>query len=292
MRTSVVVLAHDSGDELLACLRSVGDAELLVVDNASSDGAPERAADAFPGLRVLRNERNLGFAAAANQGVRAASGEVVVLLNPDAVASPGAVPMLVRSIEEHPGAGAVGPLVRNPDGSIQPSKRAFPTLLQSALHGLVGLVWPSNPGTRAYLLADAPLDTPRTVGWVSASAVAVRRSAFDAIGGFDERYFFFVEDVDLCKRMWDAGYEVWFDPRAEVVHAWGTSWTRRPLRYLWMHHVNLFRFARAHRRGAWVLAYPLIAAGLLVRFVLLAIRFAISRRAVPAHRSTPEGIAT
>lgn len=296
MTLAVVVLAHDSGDDLLECLRSVRDdapeAALVVVDNASSDGAPERARRRFPELRSVRNDHNRGFAAAANQGVRATDASVVVLLNPDARVEPGALARLAGATDEHPKAGAVGPLVRNPDGSIQPSKRAFPTLWQSALHGIVGLVWPANPGSRAYLLADADLDRPRTVGWVSASAVALRRSAFDAVGGFDEDYFFFVEDVDLCKRLWDAGWEIWFEPRATVEHAWGTSWTKRPLRFMWMHQRNLFRYVRKHRRGAWVLAYPFIAAGLFVRFAALALRALVLRRVVPAHRgarATDEG---
>jgi N-acetylglucosaminyl-diphospho-decaprenol L-rhamnosyltransferase len=115
----------------------------------------------------------------------------------------------------------------------------------------------------------------------------VRREAFDAVGGFDERFFFFVEDVDLCKRFTDAGWEVWFTPGAEVTHQWGGSWTKRPLRFIWMHQRNLFRYVVKHHRGAWVLAYPVIALGLLARFVLLALRYVITRRSVPEHRNLP-----
>jgi N-acetylglucosaminyl-diphospho-decaprenol L-rhamnosyltransferase len=114
--------------------------------------------------------------------------------------------------------------------------------------------------------------------------MAIRRSAFDAVGGFDEAFFFFVEDVDLCRRLADAGWEVWFEPRAVVEHAWGTSWTQRPLRFMWIHQQSLYRYATKHRRGAWAFAYPLIRAGLVVRFVLLAIRWLFTRRSVPKHR--------
>ncbi len=229
---------------------------------------------------------NTGFAAAANQAVQATSADVVVLLNPDTEVRAGAIGALDEALRSHARAGIVAPLVLNPDGSVQPTKRAFPSIWQSALHGLVGLIWPGNPGTRSYTLADASFGEPKTVGWVAATAVALRREAFDAIGGFDERFFFFVEDVDLCKRMWDSGWEVWFEPKAVLVHEWGGSWTQRPLKFLWIHHVNLFRYVLKHRRGVWVLAYPFIAAGLLVRFMLLALRWLITRRSVPRHRTS------
>lgn len=289
---SVVVLNHDGGEEVLACLQSAQGStvpvELVVVDNASSDGSPEAIERAFGDVRLVRNAENLGFGAAANQGVRAASAPRVALLNQDATLAPDALEVLVRSMEERPPAGAIGALVRNPDGSVQPSKRAFPTLWQSVLHGLVGLFWTDNPGTRAYLLSDVDQSEAVEVGWVSASAVLLRREAFEAVGGFDEAFFFFVEDVDLCKRLRDAGWEVWFEPRAEVVHAWGGSWARRPLRFLWLHHRNLFRYVTKHKRGAWVLAYPAIAGGLAVRFALLALRWLVARRTVPAHRGRKE----
>jgi GT2 family glycosyltransferase len=226
----------------------------------------------------------VGFAAAANQGVRATSAPYVLLLNPDATLEPNALSALLEALESHPTAGAVGALVRNPDGSVQPTKRAFPTLRQSISHGLVGIFRPANRGTRAYTLADDDFTAPRTVDWVAGPAMAVRREAFENVGGFDEAYFFFVEDVDLCKRLWQRGWEVWFTPGAEVVHVWGGSWTKRPLRFIWMHQWNLFRYVRKHYRGAWVLAYPAIAAGLAVRFVLLALRWLITRRSVPEHR--------
>jgi GT2 family glycosyltransferase len=285
---AVVVVNHNAGGAILDCLRTVIDQapdEVVVIDNASTDDSAAWIARDFSELRVIRNDVNVGFGAAGNQGVRATSTPSVLLLNPDAELGPGALDALEQLLDEHPHAGAVGALVLNPDGTVQPTKRAFPSLWHAALHGIVGLVWPDNAGTRAYTLADASFDSPRTVDWVAGTAVAVRREAFAAVDGFDERFFFFVEDVDLCRRLWNAGWEVWFEPRAVVVHAWGTSWTQRPLRFLWMHQRSLWRYVRKHRRGAWVIAYPFIAAGLALRFVMLAIRWLITRRSVPRHRS-------
>ena len=287
MSVGVVILNHNAGPALLDCLRSIASdaGEIVLIDNASADGSTDLAAAAFPDVRVIRNDRNTGFSAAANQGIREVGGNTVVLLNPDATAAPGAISALASAITGNPRAAVVGGLVKNPDGTVQPTKRAFPSLWHAALHGLVGVVWPNNPGTRAYTLADASFGEPCRVDWVAMTAVAIRRDAFEEIGGFDERFFFFVEDVDLCRRLGDAGWEIWFEPRAEFVHIWGGSWTQRPLKFLALHQLNLFRYFRKHRRGAWVLAAPFVAAGLSLRFLLLAIRWLITRRSVPKHRS-------
>jgi N-acetylglucosaminyl-diphospho-decaprenol L-rhamnosyltransferase len=287
---AVVLVNYNGAEFVLECLRGIAaerPTDIVVVDNASSDGSLELVAREHVADQLIANVANRGFAAAANQGVRATKSPYVLLVNPDSTIAPGLVGTLAKTLDDHPRAGAVGALVRNQDGSVQPTKRAFPSLWQSLLHGLVGLVWPNNPGTRAYTLADASFTQPRTVDWVAATAVAIRREAFEEIGGFDESFFFFVEDVDLCRRLWDAGWEVWFEPRAEIVHAWGGSWTQRPLRFLWQHQRNLFRYVTKHRRGLWILAYPFIAAGLLLRFALLAVRWLFTRRSVPRHRAIP-----
>ncbi len=288
MKIAVAILTYNSANEIVACLRSVRDddpsAEIVVVDNASSDASVATVVASFPDVRVIANPKNTGFAAAANLAIRATDADAVFLLNPDTTVRPGTLAALARCLTAHDRAAAVGALVRNIDGSVQPTKRAFPSLWQSFLHSTVGTVWPNNPGTRAYVLADADFTVARPVDWVAATAVAHRRSAFDAVGGFDESFFFFVEDVDLCKRFRDAGFEIWFEPGAEVSHVWGGSWTRKPLRYMALHHLNLFRYVRKHRRGVWVVTYPFIVVGLAVRFTLLAIRYAITRRSVPAHK--------
>ncbi|MGH2759521.1 MAG: glycosyltransferase family 2 protein [Actinomycetota bacterium] len=288
----VVVVNYNAGQAVVDCLARLCEQtaaeSIVVIDNASSDGSVDRIEREHPAIRVIRNESNSGFAAAANQGVRETSAPYVLLLNPDADVRPGFVDAVRGALDDHPKAGAVGALVLNPDGSVQPTKRAFPSLWHAALHGMVGLVWPGNPGTRAYTLADASFTQPVAVDWVAGTAVALRREAFEAIGGFDEGFFFFVEDVDLCRRLWDAGWEVWFEPRAVAEHAWGTSWTQRPLRFLWIHQRSLMRYAMKHRRGLWVLTYPFIGLALVSRFLLLAIRWLFTRRSVPKHRRIGE----
>lgn len=292
-QVTVVVVNFNGGDAVLAALESVEAStlpcEIVVVDNASSDASAARIAARFGRAQMIHNAVNRGFGAAANQGVEASKTPYVFLLNPDATIDPGALEHLVACARERPRCAAAGPLVLNPDGSPQPSRRAFPTLWQSAMHGLLGLFWPGNPGTRAYVLDGLPHDRASRVGWVSGSAMLVRKTAFDSVDGFDEDFFFFVEEVDLCRRLTDAGWEIWWEPQARVVHAWGASWSQRPIRYLWMHHRNLFLYATKHRRGIRVLAYPLIAAGLGLRFAALALRWLATRKAVPSHSGRSEG---
>lgn len=285
---AVVVIDHNSGEAIVDCIESVrsqGPAEIVVIDNASTDDSCAALRRRYEDLHIITNERNVGFAAAANQGMRTTSAPYVLLLNPDAVAEPGALAALERALEEKPRAAAAGALVRNPDGTAQPTRRRFPSIWQSILHGLVGVFRPDNPGTRAYTLDAVDLSVLTRVDWIAGPAMALRREAFEAVGGFDEAFFFFVEDVDLCKRFADAGFEVWFQPEAVVVHQWGGSWTQRPLKFLWLHQRNLFRYVTKHYRGVWVLLYPAIAAGLALRFLLLALRWLITRRSVPSHRS-------
>ena len=286
MRVTAVIVNYNSAPDIFECLDSLRASdhpvELVVVDNASADGSPDQLA-LLDDVHLVRSARNAGFGSAVNLGVRTVDPQgAVLLINPDATVAPDAVGRLVATLESRPRAAAVGPLVLNPDGTVQPSKRRFPTWLQAAMHATVGVFWPGNPGTRAYVCADLPEDEPSQVGWLSASVLLLRADAFREIGMFDERFFFYVEDLDLCRRFADAGWELWFEPRAEAVHEWGGS-TRRPVKQLWQHHTNLFRYVRKHQRGWRIATQPLVLAGLTARFLLLLARIKLLGRRLPAH---------
>jgi len=286
MRVTAVVVNYNSAPDIFECLeslrRSEHPVELVVVDNASTDGSPDELA-ALDDVHLVRSARNVGFGGGVNLGVRTVDPEgAILLVNPDATLEPDAVGRLVATLDEHPRAAAVGPLVQNPDGTVQPSKRRFPTWTQAAMHATIGVFWPGNPGTRAYVCADAPDDRPSQVGWLSASVLLLRSDAFRDVGLFDERFFFYVEDLDLCRRFADAGWELWFEPRANAVHVWGGS-TRKPTKQLWQHHTNLFRYVRKHQRGWRVLTQPFVAVGLAVRFLLLLARMKVLGHRLPAH---------
>lgn len=291
MQVTAVIVNWNSVPDLYACLDALRASEhpvrLVVVDNDSTDDSPQVLA-AMPDVELIRAGANLGFGAGVNLGVERVRPEgAILLVNPDAELEPGAVGALVATLEAQPRAAAVGPLVANPDGSVQPSKRRFPTWTQAAVHATVGVFWPGNPATRAYVCADAPADRPSQVGWLSASVVLLSADAFDSVGRFDPRFFFYVEDLDLCRRFADAGWELWFEPRARAVHAWGGS-TSDPLRQLWHHHTNLFRYVRKHQRGWRVLTYPVVAAGLAARFALLFLRMRVLGTRLPAHHATTD----
>ncbi|MEX2457820.1 MAG: glycosyltransferase family 2 protein [Actinomycetota bacterium] len=246
-RLSVVVVNYNAGDHLIRCVRSVYDAaggedvDVLVVDNASRDGSADHLEAALPVVRLIRNPVNRGFAAAANQGIQATATPYVFLLNPDAEMLAGTMAGLVKVGEEHPRAGAIGVLVRDPDGSVYPSARRAPGLVVGLGHAFAGLFSRDNRFTRAYTMADWDRTTERRVDWVSGSAMLVRRRALDEVRGLDAGYFMYVEDLDLCTRLVRAGWKVVFSPEVEVVHVGGVS-TGRSRRMFYEHGRSAYRY--------------------------------------------------
>jgi N-acetylglucosaminyl-diphospho-decaprenol L-rhamnosyltransferase len=256
---AVVVCNYNTGDYLTRCLRSAfeqaGEArvEVVVVDNASRDGSADRAVAANPGVRLIRNPTNRGFAAAINQGIAATAAPFVLLLNPDGEIVGGTLGGFLKVAAEHPRAGAIGPVVRDPDGTIYPSARKVPTMAEALGHFAVGPFTPRNPWTRAYKLADWDRRSERQVEWVSGSCMLIRREAMVAAGPLDERFFLYVEDVDFCRRLRAAGWEVWFSPELEVVHVGAIStgrsrWARR------QHARSIYRYYAKHRTKPWEIA--------------------------------------
>ena len=279
---AAVVVNYEAGTALATCaasLRSAGVDELVVVDNGSTDGSVDALRRNEPEATVLTPGPNLGYGAAANRGAAATVSAYVLVCNPDLVVSPGAVATLAEALDADPGAGIVGPLVRTPEGGRYPSARRFPSLVDAAGHALLGMFRPENRYTRAYQQAglddlddlddldgtssgDAPV---RPVDWVSGACMLVRRSAFEQVGGFDEAYFMYAEDVDLCWRAGRAGWSVLYVPDAEVTHQQGISTAHRPYRMILEHHRSLLRFAGRSTTGWRRLLLPLVALGIAAR---------------------------
>lgn len=271
-RVNAVVVNYNAGSHLLRCvesLRNEGIDEIVVVDSASSDGSLEAMERAHPDV-VVRRGPNRGFGAGVNRGVESLSPtDLLFVVNPDVVVEPGAARVLAHTLDADPGIGIVGPQIRTADGRHYPSARRFPSLGDALGHAFLGVVWPGNPFTRRYRMLDWDEAAAGDVDWVSGSCLLVRRAVWDRLGGFDEAYFMYAEDVDLCWRAWKAGSRVAYEPGAVVVHAQGVSTDQRPYRMIAAHHRSLFRFAvkRAERPAGRALL-PLIAAGLAARTVL------------------------
>jgi N-acetylglucosaminyl-diphospho-decaprenol L-rhamnosyltransferase len=230
---------------------------------------------------VLHPGANLGYARAANLGIAATHAPVVAVCNPDLEVEKGAAGALVRRLATEPDLGAVGPLIRNTDGTIYPSARSDPRVRDAVGHGLLGFVWRTNPFTRRYRQLDADPTRARDVDWVSGAAVWLRRDALDTVGGWDERYFMYVEDVDLCWQLRQGNWRVGYEPGGVVTHVQGATTAKHPYRMITEHHRSLYRFASKRWRGARRLALPLAAAFLAVRAALAMADHGLRRRPRP-----------
>jgi GT2 family glycosyltransferase len=272
---SIIIVNYHSEALLRACLESLPSSahpvsfEVIVVDN-SGTALRSGALDALPGVRLLDAGGNVGFAHACNLGMAAARGRHLLLLNPDTVAHPGAVATLSRYLDGSPAAGVVAARLLNPDGTLQYSCRRFPRPL-SILFGRYALLtrlFPGNPVSRDYLYLDWDHASAREVDWVSGACLMVRRDVVDRVGGLDDRYFLFVEDMDWCRRIRDAGLDVVYVAEAEVTHRIGASRGPVPSWVMWERHLSMLRYVRKH--FGWPRALvTLVAAGLALRSGLL-----------------------
>lgn len=270
--TAVVTVSYNSSAQLEAFLSSIerGDrpAFVLIADNASGDVEASREIAHAHGAELIALPKNLGYGGAVNEAVRRLpeSIEYVLISNPDVSLGPDALRILTDALETSPGTGAVGPTVLNEDGSVYRSARAFPSLRNGVGHALFTTFWPRNPWSRAYHNDQGGQRTRRSVGWLSGSCLLVRRSAFDGIGGFDEEYFMYFEDVDLGYRLQKAGWDRVYLPEASVVHAGALSTSREPARMIRAHHSSAYRYLEK-KYGGTALA-PLrwaLKAGLMAR---------------------------
>lgn len=264
----VVCVTYRPGPELADFAASLAgsdaDVELVIVDNSDDHSTAQRVAERHSATLRLPGS-NVGYGTAANRGAEGAEQPWLVVANPDIVWHRGALATLLDAGRRHPEAGALGPAVLNPDGSRYPSARALPSLRQGIGHALLARVWPANPWSRAYRGATSS-DDERTVGWLSGACLLLRREAFEEVGGFDEGYFMFFEDMDLGARLGRAGWASVHVPSAEVTHVGGASWRDRPARMIREHHRSAVRYL-SRRYARWY-HWPLriaLRAGLAVR---------------------------
>lgn len=257
-RIGVVIVSWNVKDLLRRCLTTVAQSSVplhvVLVDNASADGSAAMVRAEFPQVTLIANADNRGFTAANNQGFRALGlgldqdPDYTLILNPDTEVLGDALAVLADYLDRHPHVGAVGPLLLNPDGSVQPSRRRFPSLATGLVESTpVAWHWPDNAVIRRYHMADVPADAAGPVDWVTGAAILLRSAALAAAGGFDEGFFMYSEELDLCRRLAGAGWAVHFLPAARIMHHEGQSsaqvaaarhlnFQRSRVRYFRKHH--------------------------------------------------------
>ncbi len=264
---SAVVVGYHSREALGECLRSLrtnGVESMVVVENSDDD----LTGIELSGARVVRPGVNLGYGRGVNRGAALVGGEYLIVSNPDVVVHDGAVSALRRVLDDEPTVGIVGPRIRRTDGTVYPSQRVFPSMWLAAAHALLAPFWPENPATRRYR-------APRSDGgvdWVSGAFFVVRRQAFEEVGGFDERYFMFAEDMDLCWRLQRAGWRVRASDDAEVTHVEGVSRASAGRRMVIAHHLSALRFEAQTSTGLRRVFVPLAAVVLMLRLGVVLLR--------------------
>jgi N-acetylglucosaminyl-diphospho-decaprenol L-rhamnosyltransferase len=245
VKVSAVVVSHGHARELAGSLPALVPQVDEVVVVANLPGSVESVPD---GVRVLENPRPLPLAANVNLGTAATSGEYVLNANPDAVAEPDAVAALVAFAESHPRCGIAGPQMRWPDGSWQPSRRRFPTVRGTIVRRtpLRRLRQPYETQREHYALDERPTE-PVQADWMLGAFLLMRRTMLDAIGGWDAGFRHYCEDIDLCYRASEAGWERWFVPDAVVTHEYAAVIDERFLsRHTLWHARGMLRFVRKH----------------------------------------------
>jgi N-acetylglucosaminyl-diphospho-decaprenol L-rhamnosyltransferase len=285
-RIAILIVNWNAHAPLLRCLDSIASLPhlVIVVDNASEDGSADAVARRFPEVTLVRSATNLGFAGGVNRARHEAgdAAEFLLLLNPDTVASAEAIDMLRAAFADGSAIGAVGGRLVYPDGSPQTgfNIRRFPTLGSFAADLLlIDQVWPGNPSTRRYLARDLDRGshtvTPLDVDQPAAACLMVRASAFDAIGGMDERFHpAWFEDVDFCRRLRAKGFRIRFEPRAAFEHQGGVAMRTLGLgRFSSIWYANMERYVRRHHgTGGWLLLKGLIGAGMSARIAISLLR--------------------
>lgn len=267
MQISIIIVNYNSGEFLGRCLdslvRSSGSCEIIVIDNCSQDESIALAGkkiSAHERVKFVINEQNLGFAAACNIGVRVATGENLLFLNPDCQVQADALAVMARFLADNPAVGMVGGLVRNNDGSFQPTCcRKIPTPF-SVCREIIG----KNDKARW------PLDSPVEVEAISGACMMVRRGAMEEVGLLDDNYFLHCEDLDWCLRFKQKGWRIFMVPEARIIHEKGVCSRKTPLLVEWHKHQGMVLFNRKHHKKMYSrYVYPLMIAGIWLHFIVI-----------------------
>lgn len=280
---SIVIVNYRVPEHLRETIRSIQDAdlynrtEIIVVDNASEDNSRERITNEFHTVNWIQLKYNIGFGKACNVGVQNARGTYILLLNPDTMIAKNTLSASVDFMKTHPDAGVMGPKILNSDGTLQAScKRGFPTPSATFYHfsGLSRL-FPKSKRFGRYNLTFMDPDTSGKVDAISGSFMFLSRSVFLEIGGFDEQFFLYGEDIDLCYRIHKKGYSIWYHPETQIIHKKGKSSSKSVLRSRFAFYEAMVLFSRKHKKAHQTF-FPgwLVFIGILmISFINIALNF-------------------
>ena len=268
---AAVLVSWNVRDLLLRCIDSLkadGVSVIVVLDNDSKDDSVAAVRRAHPDVELVELDHNTGFGGGVNRAVPHTSTKYVLVTTPDVYVEPGSTKALQAVLDEHPDVGFVAPRIDTPDGQLYPSVRRLPSFVDATGHAFLHFFWRSNPFSRRYMMLDWDHSTAADVDWVACTHFLERREAWDAVGGFDEQFFMFLEDVDLCSRLRDAGWKIRYEPASVVQHEISASADQIPYRMIATHHLSIYRFNRKRLTGGRRLLLPVIAAGLALRTLL------------------------
>ena len=262
---SIVIVSWNVRELLRRCLQSIvtgaqpgpsdgvfqvdgWEVEILVVDNASTDGSSEMVRDEFPRVHLIANDENRGFTSANNQGLTLSQGRYLLLLNPDTEIVDAALATMIGYIEENSKVGVLGPRLINTDGSLQSSRRRFPTFSTALAEStVVQEWWGDNRILRRYYMADTADDAIQDVDWLVGACLLVRRQAYEQVGSLDEGFFMYSEELDWCRRIKGAGWGVVYLPTATIVHHEGKSSEQVvPARHIYFQSSKVRYFRKHH----------------------------------------------
>jgi GT2 family glycosyltransferase len=256
MDLSIVIVTWNSQEFIRNCLDSIFlsqrnfEREVIVVDNGSSDQTAKIIEELYPQVNLISNRKNSGYAQANNQGIEDSQGEYILLLNPDTQVLENSLALMYEFMETNPRVGAMGPKLLNPDKTVQPSVREFPTFstLVWEFSGLSRL-FPKNRIFGRWRMGYFAFDQTREVDQPMGSCLMLRRETLEETGVFDENFPMFFNDVDLCYRIRSAGWKIYFYHTAEVIHQKGASTGRVKRKMIWLSHLAFFRFFKKYRTG-------------------------------------------
>jgi GT2 family glycosyltransferase len=278
MELSIVIVGWNAKHYLELCLESLEESpprrtmEILVVDNASADGSAEMIEARFPHVKLIRSTENLGFSKGNNVAIRQCQGRYIALVNPDVIVLPGCLDALADFLDRNPKVGNVGPRVLNPDGTLQSSCRRFPTLWNNFCSTTaLAKAFKGSSFFAGEHMFYFPHDRRMAVDVIVGCFSMIRREAFDAVGLLDEDLFMYGDDVDWCRRSWNAGWEVVFFPGAQAIHDRGKITAPYPVRFAVAQQRSVIHYWKKHHSFLGVLGIRgIMLFRHLLRYVLAA----------------------